>query len=65
MSQQKRSAYLKGDLNLLAADGDVSTTLHKIEPSSDQTQSSLAALEPPKAGGVNLRLGSSVDPERD
>ena len=58
-------SYLKGDLNLLAADGDVSTTLHKIEPSSDQTQSSLAALEPPKAGGVNLRLGSSVDPERD
>ena len=58
-------SYLKGDLNLLAADGDITTTLHKIEPSSDQTQSSLAALEPPKAGGVNLRLGSSADPERD
>ena len=47
--------YLRGDLNLLAAAGEQITTPVSTEAKAEQTQPALAALEPPKSGGVTLR----------
>ena len=54
--------YLRGDLNLLAAAGDVVGVTHKAD-GADQTQSALAALEPPRSGGITLRNTASDFPK--
>lgn len=46
--------YLRGELNLLAAAGDVVSVTPKVD-GADQTQPALAALEPPRSGGITLR----------
>ena len=50
--------YLRGELNLLAAAGDVVSVTPKVD-GADQTQPALAALEPPKSGGITLRNTAS------
>ena len=50
---------LKGELNLLAAAGDPIGVSTKTDR-ADQTQPALAALEPPRTGGVSVR-GSMQD----
>ena len=50
--------YLRGELNLLAAAGDVVSVTPKVD-GADQTQPALAALEPPRSGGITLRNTAS------
>ena len=50
--------YLRGELNLLAAAGDVVSVTSKVD-GADQTQPALAALEPPRRGGITLRNTAS------
>jgi len=50
--------YLRGELNLLAAMGEPIGSSPKSD-GADQTQPALAALEPPRAGGVALRTSAS------
>ena len=50
--------HLRGELNLLAAAGDVVSVTPKAD-GADQTQPALAALEPPRSGGITLRNTAS------
>lgn len=54
--------YLRGELNLLAAAGDVVSVTPKVD-GADQTQPALAALEPPRSGGITLRNTASDFPK--
>ena len=54
--------YLRGELNLLAAAGDVVSVTPKVD-GADQTQPALAALEPPRNGGITLRNTASDFPK--
>ena len=54
--------YLRGELNLLAAAGDVVSVTPKVD-GAEQTQPALAALEPPRSGGITLRNTASDFPK--
>lgn len=54
--------YLRGELNLLVAAGDVVSVTPKVD-GADQTQPALAALEPPRSGGITLRNTASDFPK--